>query len=198
MKAGNWRSWMPKLLLGRDVFGATLGIIGLGRIGQAVARRAQGFNMRIIYHGGSDDEAAAKLGAEKVSLDELLQQSDFISLHLPLNSQTRHIIDGEALKKMKPTAILVNTARGGHIDPVALYDALKNGKIAAAGLDVTDPEPITMDDPLLTLDNCLIIPHLGSSSIDTRNRMAMIAAQNILAGLNGDRLPHCVNPEVYD
>ncbi|MEQ8676410.1 MAG: D-glycerate dehydrogenase [Aggregatilineales bacterium] len=198
VKDGHWKTWMPSLLLGQDLHGATLGILGLGRIGQAVARRAKGFNMRIIYHGGSDETAARELGAEACTMETLLEQSDFISIHTPLMPETHHMIDAEAFARMKSTAVLVNTARGGIVDPKALYDALKSRQIAAAGLDVTEPEPISPDDPLLTLDNCLIIPHLGSSSVATRDKMATLAAENVLAGLRGDRLPHCVNPEVYD
>ncbi len=198
VKDREWKTWMPSLLLGQDMYGATLGILGLGRIGQAVARRARGFNMRILYHGGSDEETARELGAESCSMETLLAESDFISIHTPLMPETKHLIDAEAFARMKSTAILVNTARGGIVDPKALYEALKGGQIAAAGLDVTEPEPISPDDPLLMLDNCLIIPHLGSSSVATRNKMATLAAENVLAALRGERLPHCVNPEVYD
>lgn len=197
VNAGKWRTWSPTLLLGQDIYGATLGIIGLGRIGQAAARRGKGFDMRILYHGGSDKEAAAELGAAERSLDDLLAESDFISIHSPLNEETYHLIGERELALMKPTAILVNTARGGVVDPKALYHALKDGKIAAAALDVTEPEPIPMDDPLLTLDNCLIVPHVGSGSVATREKMGMMAAENLLAGLRGERLPNCVNPEVY-
>jgi glyoxylate reductase len=198
VRAGQWRTWGPMLFLGRDVHGATLGIIGLGRIGQAVARRARGFRMRILYHGGSDDRAAHELGAEPRSLDDLLRESDFVSLHPPLTPETYHIIDAQALSLMKPTAILVNTGRGGLVDPKALYEALRDGIIAYAALDVTEPEPILPDDPLLTLENCLIVPHIASASVATRNKMAEIAAANLLAGLRGERLPYCVNPAVYE
>ncbi len=197
IKGGHWQTWSPTLLMGQDVYGATLGIVGLGRIGQAVARRARGFNMRILYHGGSDTTAAAELGAEAVSLETLLRESDFVSLHAPLNGATYHLISSDELALMKPTAILVNTARGGVVNPQALFEALKNGVIGGAALDVTEPEPIASDDPLLTLDNCLIVPHIASSSVATRTKMATMAATNLLAGLHGDRLPHCVNPEVY-
>lgn len=153
--------------------------------------------MRILYHGGSDTTAAAELGAEAVSLETLLRESDFVSLHAPLNGATYHLISSDELALMKPTAILVNTARGGVVNPQALFEALKNGVIGGAALDVTEPEPIASDDPLLTLDNCLIVPHIASSSVATRTKMATMAATNLLAGLHGDRLPHCVNPEVY-
>jgi glyoxylate reductase len=197
VRAGGWETFKPALLLGRDLYGATLGIIGLGRIGQAVARRAVGFSMRVLYHRG-DANAAHQLGAESASLDDVLRQSDFISLHVPLMPETKYLIGARELALMKPTAILVNTARGGVVDPVALYEALRDGVINAAALDVTEPEPIPMDDPLLTLDNCLIVPHIGSASVATRERMVHIAVDNLLAGLRGERLPHCVNPEVYE
>lgn len=195
--AGKWTTWSPTLFRGLDIYGATLGIIGLGRIGQAVARRARGFEMRLLYHGGSDEAAALQLGAAACSLDELLMRADFVSLHVPLNDATYHLIGERELKLMKPTAILVNTARGPVVDPQALYYALKAGDIAYAALDVTEPEPIRMDDPLLTLDNCLIVPHIASSSIATRDKMAALAAANAIAGVRGERLPHCVNPQVY-
>lgn len=196
--AGRWLTWGPTTLLGQDIYGATLGIIGLGRIGQAVARRARGFNMRILYHGGSDTAAAQELGAEECPLDELLRESNFVSLHTPLTPETHHLIGPRELALMKTTAVLINTARGGVVDPAALYQALKSGQIARAALDVTEPEPIPLDDPLLTLDNCLIVPHIASASVATRERMAAMAAENLLAGLRGQRLPHCINPEVYE
>ncbi|MCY3836544.1 MAG: D-glycerate dehydrogenase [Anaerolineaceae bacterium] len=198
VRAGRWQTWEPQLFLGQDVHGATLGIVGLGRIGQAVARRARGFGMRILFHGGSDQTAAEALGARRVPFAELLQQSDFVSVHTPLNAETHHLIDAAALQRMKPTAILVNTARGAVVDPVALYEALSSGQIAAAALDVTEPEPPATDDPLLGLANCLVIPHLGSASVATRAKMAAMAAENALAGLRGERLPHCVNEAVYE
>jgi glyoxylate reductase len=196
--AGQWRTWSPTLLLGHDVYGATLGIIGFGRIGQAVARRAKGFEMRVLYHGGSDKKTAQQLGVEEHSLDDLLAESDFVSIHTPLTKQTYHLISRRELSLMKPTAVLVNTARGGVVDPVALYHALKDRAIAAAALDVTEPEPIPQDDPLLSLDNCLIVPHIGSGTVSTRRKMAMMATENLLAGLRDERLPYCVNPQVYD
>lgn len=198
VKGDHWKTWHPTILSGQDIYGATLGIIGLGRIGQAVARRAKGFDMKIIYHGGSDDTAAKELGAQKVELDDLLQQSDFVSLNLPLTEKTHHFISTRELKLMKSTAILINTARGGVLDSKALYDALKNEDILAAGLDVTDPEPIPMDDPLLTLDNCVIVPHIASASVATRTKMAEMAVNNVIAGINGDTLPTCVNTGVYE
>lgn len=197
VRGGHWQQWSPSLLLGQDIYGATLGILGFGRIGQAVARRGKGFGMRVIYHGGSDQAAAEEIGAEQVALDDLLQTSDFISIHIPLKPETHHFINTRELALMKPTAILINTARGGLVNPVALYTALRSKRITAAALDVTEPEPIPMTDPLLTLDNCLIVPHIGSATVATRERMALLAAANILAGLRGEKLPHCVNPDIY-
>jgi len=196
VKAG--KTWGPTLLLGADLWGATLGIIGFGRIGRAVARRARGFNMRLIYYDvRPNEEVAAELGAEYLPLDDLLRQADFVTLHVPLMPETCHLIGERELKLMKPSALLINTSRGPVVDPEALYQALVNGDIAGAALDVTEPEPIPMDSPLLTLPNCLIVPHIASASISSRNRMAEMAAANLIAGLKGERLPNCVNPEVY-
>jgi glyoxylate reductase len=195
VRAGKWKTWHPQLLLGADFVGATMGIVGFGRIGQAVAKRAQGFDMRVIFH---DPTAGTAYGAQSVDLDRLLRESDFVSIHVPLMQTTKHLVNAEFLAKMKPNAILVNTSRGGVVDQVALYDALKAQQIFAAALDVTDPEPLPMDSPLLELDNCLIVPHLGSASRHTRDMMAYLAAENLVAGLKGERLPNCVNPEVYD
>jgi glyoxylate reductase len=188
------------LLLGPDVHGATLGIVGFGRIGQAVARRAAGFGMTILYHDVHRAQAAVETahGARFVPFDDLLERSDFVSLHVNLTPETRGMISTDALRRMKPTAVLVNTSRGPVVDPKALHVALRDGEIFAAALDVTDPEPIPADDPLLTLDNCLVVPHIASASRATRGRMAEMAAANLLAGLAGDRLPTPVNPEVYD
>ncbi len=194
VRSGKWKTWEPKLLLGADFIGATLGIIGFGRIGQAVAKRAQGFDLRVIYY---DRTAEPAFGAMPVDMDTLLCESDFVSVHVPLKPETRHLVNAEFLSKMKPNAILVNAARGGVLDQAALYDALKARKIFAAALDVTDPEPLPANHPLLELDNCLIVPHLGSASKHTRDMMAFLAAQNLIAGLKGEHLPNCVNPEVY-
>jgi len=194
VRDGLWKTWYPQLLLGADLVGATLGIIGFGRIGQAVAKRAHGFDLRMIYY---DPTAEPMFGASSVDLDTLLRESDFVSLHVPLTSATRHLVNAEFLSKMKPTAILVNTSRGGVVDQPALYDALKSKRIFAAALDVTDPEPLPMNSPLLELENCLIVPHLGSASKHTRDMMSVLAAQNLIAGLKGERLPNCVNPNVY-
>ncbi len=189
VRRGQWKTWSPQLLLGADFVGATLGIVGFGRIGQAVARRAQGFDMRVIY---SDPSAQPAFGAVAVDLDTLLREADFISLHVPLTESTHHMINAEAFARMKPEAILVNTARGAVVDHQALYEALKSGRIFAAALDVTEPEPLPPDSPLLELENCLIVPHLGSASRRTRNQMAILAARNLLAGLKGEELPYSV------
>lgn len=194
VRAGKWVTWTPSLLLGTDLAGAMLGIVGFGRIGQAVAKRAQGFDLRVIYH---DPTAEPAYGAQPVDLDTLLHESDFISIHVPLTQNTRHLVNADFLSKMKPNGVLVNTARGGVLDQTALYNALKSNQIFAAALDVTDPEPLPMDSPLLQLENCLIVPHLGSASKRTRDQMSLLAARNLIAGLNGERLPHCANPDVY-
>lgn len=199
VRAGRWRTWGPQLLLGGDVHGATLGIVGFGRIGQAVARRATGFGMTVLYWSRSRAEPALEreLGATWVDLDELLARSDFVTLHVSLNDETRHLIDAAAMARMKASAVLVNTARGPVVDQAALAGALGDGTIAAAALDVTDPEPMAPNDPLLQLDNCLVVPHIASASYATRGKMAEMAAANLLAGLRGERLPNPVNPEVY-
>jgi len=194
VRSGKWVTWSPSLLLGADLAGATLGIVGFGRIGQAVAKRAQGFDMRVIYH---DPTAEPAYNAEHVDLDTLLRESDFVSIHVPLTNNTHHLVNVDFLSKMKPNAVLVNTARGGVLDQTALYYALKSNRIFAAALDVTDPEPLPMNSPLLELENCLIVPHLGSASKRTRDQMSLLAAQNLIAGLNGERLQHCANPDVY-
>ncbi len=198
IRAGRWETFEPLVLLGRDVHRATLGIVGMGRIGEAVARRARGFDMEILYHHPrGETEAGRAAGATWCgSLDELLQRSDFVSLHVPLNDDTRHLIDGAALKKMKPSAILVNTARGAVVDPEALYQALRDGVIAYAALDVTDPEPLPKDHKLMELPNCLVVPHVGSASVATRERMAVMAAENLIAAVYGDVPRYVVNSEV--
>jgi glyoxylate reductase len=177
VREGRWQTWEPDWLLGHDVHGATLGIVGYGRIGRAVARRAEGFSMRI-------------LATPRVPLDELLARSDAVTLHVPLTSETRYLIDADALARMKPTAILVNTARGGVVDQHALARALHRGEIAGASLDVTDPEPLPPDHPLLDAPNLLVLPHIGSATHTARERMADLAVDNLLAGLAGTPLPH--------
>jgi glyoxylate reductase len=194
-----WKTWGPRLLLGVDVYGATLGIIGFGRIGQAVARRARGFDMRVIFHDPYVGDIHPDLqDVQHVDLATLLQEADFVSVHVPLTEETHHLIGADELAQMKSSAVLINTARGPVVDPDALVDVLEAGKIAGAGLDVTDPEPIPADHPLVDLPNCIVTPHIASASVTTRDKMAMIAAENLLAGLRGERLPHCVNPDVYD
>lgn len=180
VRAGEWVTFEPSRWLGSEVTGATLGIVGHGRIGQAVARRAQGFGMAVVHSSRSGG----------VPLGELLERSDFVSLHAPLTPDTRHLIDASALARMKPTAHLVNTARGPLVDPSALGAALHAGTIAGAGLDVTDPEPLPADDPLLAAPNLLVVPHIGSATVRTRARMTEIAVENLLAGLDGRPLAH--------
>lgn len=196
-RSGAWTTWEPDLLLGPDVAGATLGIVGLGRIGQAVAQRAKGFGMTICYCGRRpvDETAARSLGAAFVDFETLLQRSDFVTIHTPLTSETHLLFDATAFAQMKPTARLINTARGAIVDSDALYQALSTGQIAGAAIDVTEPEPIAKDNPLLTLDNLIITPHIGSASVQTRRRMANIAIDNLIAGLRGEPLPYCVNPK---
>jgi glyoxylate reductase len=178
VRAGEWLTWEPDWLLGHDVHDATLGIVGLGRIGSAVARRAEGFGMEVIAAGRGDD------------LEDLLAHSDFVSLHAPLTPETRHLIDAPALARMRPTAYLVNTARGGLVDQDALAQALRDEQIAGAALDVTDPEPLPPEHPLLDAPNLIVLPHLGSATHATRERMADLAVDNLLAGLAGRPLPH--------
>jgi glyoxylate reductase len=197
VQAGKWKTWDPSLLLGRDVCGATLGIVGLGKIGLAVARRARGFGMRILYTGTAKPDAERETGAQRVSKEALLRDSDFVSLHLPLTPQTRHYLGEKEFALMKSTAILINTARGPVVDQRALVQSLKRGHPGGAALDVTDPEPIASDDPLLALPNVIVLPHLGSATDQTRAKMARMAVDNLRAGLAGKRLPNCVNPEVF-
>ena len=199
VRSGRWKTWGPMLLMGVDLHGATLGIVGFGRIGREMAKRASGFGMRVLYHDvhpATPDEERA-LNARQVEMDELLASSDLVTLHTNLTDETRHLINAAALSRMKSSAVLVNTSRGPVVDQAALYEALRDGQIFAAALDVTDPEPMAPDDPLLTLENCLVVPHIASASRVTRGKMAAIAAANLLAGLRGEPLPSCVNPEVY-
>lgn len=196
--SGQWKTWEPLGHLGQDLAGRTLGIVGMGRIGFALARRCQrGWDMQILYHDVYPNEKAEKeLGAKSVDFDTLLKQADFISVHADLNEKTRGMFGAEQFRKMKRTAVFVNTARGPLVDQKALADALRTGTIFAAGLDVTDPEPPAIDDPLLKLPNVIVAPHIASATVGTRNAMAEICADNLLAGLNGKPLPCCVNPEV--
>ncbi len=199
VRAGRWKTWGPTLLLGADITDATLGIVGFGRIGQAMAMRARGFNMRVLYNNRRRvPEAENFIGATFVDLDTLLAESDFVSVHTNLNEESRHMFNAAAFAKMKRGATFINTARGPIVDQMALYNALKSGQIRAAALDVTDPEPLPMENPLHTLENCLIVPHIASATFATRGKMAEMAARNLIAGVNGERLPTCVNPEVYE
>ena len=197
-RAGKCQTWGPIDFLGPDVTGATLGLIGFGRIGQGLAKRALGFDMRVLYYDVQRyPEAEKQFRAQFAELETVLHEADFISLHTILSPETYHFLNDDRFKLMKKSAIVINTSRGPVIDQAALYRALSTGVIAYAALDVTDPEPIKMDDPLLTLDNIIIAPHIASASFETRNKMSAMAAANLLAGLNGDQLPNCVNPEVY-
>ena len=195
---GLWKTWGPTLMMGPDITGATLGIIGFGRIGQAVAHRAAGFEMRILYHNDVHryPDLEESLGVEYVEINDLLRQADFVTIHTPLTEATHHLIDNTQFQLMKTSAVLINTARGPVVNPDALYKALKEGEIAYAALDVTAPEPIPMDNPLLELDNIIIAPHIASASIQARTKMATMAATNLIAGLRGEPLPNCANPEV--
>lgn len=195
---GRWRTWSPMVLLGQDIHGAALGIVGLGRIGAEMAKRARGFNMRVLYHDPhrKSGRIEKELGAQFVpELSDLLSAADFISIHVPLTPSTNGLIGVAEFDTMKKNAVLINTSRGGIVDQKALYEALKSGRIFAAGLDVTAVEPIPRDDPLLTLKNVIITPHIASASVKTRTKMAMMAAENLLAGLKGELPPNCVNPE---
>jgi glyoxylate reductase len=199
-RAGRWKTWGPRLLLGQDITGATLGIIGLGRIGRGMVKRARGFDMRVLYYDPNcpdDDPYPGEVSVKCVDLDTLYAEADFVSIHTPLTEATYHLVNAEAFRKMKPTAILINTARGPVVDPAALYHALAHGQITGAALDVTEPEPIPLDSPLLKLENVIIAPHIASASVTSRGKMATMAAANLIAGIKGERLPHCVNPEVY-
>lgn len=196
VRNGEWVHSYPDMLLGEDIHSSTIGIIGFGRIGTAVARRAAGFGMRILYHDSRRrPEAEARLGAVfRTALPDLLAESDHVVLAVPLTPQTHHLIGATALAAMKPTATLVNASRGPVVDPAALAEALRVGIIAAAALDVTEPEPIPADHPLVALPNCTIIPHLGSASRGTRIAMGDLAVANLIAGLRGEPMPACANP----
>lgn len=193
VKDGEWPPWIPEWMTGQDIFGSTVGIIGLGRIGAAFAKRLTGFDCQFLYSGPNPKpEMADPLNARYVDLDTLLAESDFVAVHCPYSEATHHLINSATLKKMKSTAILINTSRGGTVDQDALYQALVDGEIAAAGLDVTTPEPLSAEHKLLTLDNCVILPHIGSASIATRTKMATMTADNLLAGVAGKPLPNAV------
>jgi glyoxylate reductase len=192
VQAGDWLTWEPARYLGAAVQGAVLGIVGLGRIGRAVARRASGFDMTVLYTGGGSGASGSEALASEVPLERLLEESDFVTLHCPLTPSTHHLIDAAALGRMRSSAILINTARGPIVDPVALREALGAGQIAGAALDVTEPEPPALDDPLLSAPNLIVAPHIGSATRAARERMAELAVENLLAGLDGRPLPHQV------
>jgi glyoxylate reductase len=196
-RAGKWKTWGPLLLAGQDIHHATLGLVGLGRIGSAVARRAKGFDMTVLYYDPiRRPDLEATLGIEYRTMNEVLRSSDFISVHVPLTPETRHLIGAEQFRMMKRTAVFINAARGPIVDQAALAEALRAHTIYAAGIDVFEQEPVSPDDPLLTLENAVIAPHIASASIPTRTRMATLAAENIAAVLQGRRPPTPVNPEV--
>ena len=199
VRAGQWEmQFHPMYWLGADVHDATLGIVGLGQIGLEMAKRARGFDMKVIYYSRTrKPDMEQRYGLEYADPPTVLGTADFVSLHVPLTPETRHFISERELRMMRPTAILINLARGPVVDSKALYTALSEKWIRAAALDVTDPEPISPDDPLLTLDNIVITPHIGSASIATRREMCLVAARNLIAGLKGQRLEHCANPELY-
>ena len=197
VRAGKWKTWGPMFFLGQDIHHATLGIIGLGRIGAGVAERAKGFAMKVQYYDVvRQKQLEDKLGIQYVDLDKLLSESDFVTIHTNLTPETYHLMNAKRFEKMKKTAILVNTARGPIVDNMALHEALRSGRIAYAALDVTDPEPLPADHPLLKLDNVIVVPHIASASVATRTKMAQMAAENLIAGLKGELPPNPVNPEV--
>jgi len=198
LRAGQWKTWSPMLLVGQDVYGKTLGIIGMGRIGQAVARRARGFDMKVLYHNRSRrPEMERELQVTYCDLPELLEQSDFVVLLTPLTPETRGLMGQAQFSRMQRHAVFINVSRGATVDEQALYQALSTGQIWAAGLDVWGREPVDMNHPLLTLPNVVALPHIGSASIATRTKMAQLAVQNLIKGLKGEPLLHVVNPEVY-
>ncbi len=200
VRGGNWKiAHHPMFWLGAEVNGSTLGIIGMGGIGLETAKRGLGFDMKVIYHSRTrKPDLEAEYGFEYAEMDQVIANSDFLSLHVPLTPETHHYIGEKQLKMMKKSAILVNLSRGPVVDTKALYKALTKGWIAGAGLDVFDPEPIPADHPILSLDNVVVLPHIGSASNRSRREMCLLAARNLVAGLNGERLEQCVNPELYE
>lgn len=198
VRDGNWTDWKPDLLLGHDVNGSKLGIVGMGKVGHAVARRAIAFDMEIFYWSRREKESAQALGARFESLHNLLAASDHILVAVALTDETFHLIGSTEFDLMKESSSLVNISRGPVVDTDALVVALRSGSIASAGLDVTDPEPLPDDHPLLALPNCIVLPHLGSASIQTRTLMAEMAAHNLVNVLNGERIDTLANPDVYE
>lgn len=198
VRMGKWKvGWHPAMLQGRDVYGATMGIVGAGRIGYAVAKRATGFSMKILFYDVIPrPEMEKDFGAKKVGLDELLKQSDFVSVHVPLMKETHHLINAEKLRLMKKTAYLINNSRGPVVDEKALYEALNEGRIAGAGLDVFEQEPTSLANPLLKLDNVVVAPHISSASYETRSKMAEMVADNLIAFFEGKKPPNLINPDV--
>lgn len=198
LRAGRPWIWGPLVMLGQDIHHKTIGIVGFGRIGQAVARRAHGFGMRVIYSDALQlpAEVEAETGAERVALSQLLLEADFVSIHTNLTDATRHLFGADAFGQMKPTAVLVNTSRGPVVDEAALADALANGEIFAAGLDVFEHEP-EVESRLLALENVVVIPHLGSATVDTRDAMGALAVRNVFAALEGERPPALLNPDAF-
>ncbi len=198
VRTGQWKvSWHPSMMLGRDIYNATIGIVGAGRIGYAVAKRAKGFDMKILFYDVVPrPEMEKDMGAKRVELDTLFKESDFVSIHVPLMKETHHLVNAERLKLMKKTAYLINNSRGPVVDEKALYQALKEGKIAGAGLDVFEQEPTPVDNPLLKLDNVVVAPHISSASHETRSRMAEMVAENLVAFFEGKKPPNLVNPDV--
>lgn len=196
-RSGQWTYWSPTILVGQDLTDATVGIVGMGRIGLEVARRLKGFRARLLYHNRRRrPDVEEELGATYVDLPTLLRESDFVSLHVPATPETKGLIGAAELAQMKPSAYLINAARGSVVDQPALADALRHHRIAGAGLDVYAPEPVAPDDALLSLDNVVLMPHVGAATLRTRQRMSELAARNLLAVLHGERPPACVNPEV--
>lgn len=198
-REGLWKAWEPDLFLGATITGATLGIIGFGEIGKAIARRAQGFDMRVLYNSNyrCDVHLENYLSIEFSNLERLLRESDFITIHIPLSPNTYHLLSDHQFRLMKPSAILINTAQGQVVDPDALYNALSEGQLASAAIDVTEPKLIASNSPLLALDNLIITPNISDASRENRKKMANMAIKNLIAGLKGDLLPYCVNLEVY-
>lgn len=194
VRQGHWKTWGPMLLMGADVHHATLGLVGLGRIGAEMAKRARGFDMRVLYYDVfRREDLEQSLNIAYHPLDDVLAASDFISIHTPLTPETHHLMNGERLRKMKSGAVLINTSRGPVVETDALAEALTSGHLAGAALDVTEPEPLPADHPLVGMPNCIVVPHIASASAATRGKMAEIAARNLLAGLNGEALPNGLN-----